>query len=203
MNQGQLFKKAVRVSDFSVSDIAKKLSISRDMVYNLFKKEKLNEYYIEKLKANGIDLTANAMEPESQVKHGVPIYEVGSRIELVEIITKHKTDKIIGYIDTPQMRDSQLGIRINNDSKTSEFKRGSWIILREIKDKSVIEFDAPYLIITDEWMLIKYISEGNHKNHWVLKSNNNSNRGMEIPIDKIKHLLVITNCVAVNSYTLA
>lgn len=54
MHQGEYLKKVIKNSNFTVKEVADAVGISRANMYLLFAKEKLDDYYIDKIGQIGI-----------------------------------------------------------------------------------------------------------------------------------------------------
>ena len=56
-HQCKNIKKLIAVDDRNVGEIAELIGISRNQIYQIYKDEKINEWYVNKFNNIGIDIT--------------------------------------------------------------------------------------------------------------------------------------------------
>lgn len=188
-SEGQLLKSAIDKQDKSISDIVKESGIPRPTLYTLFEKNIVDVYYLDKLKAIGIEI------PE--ILHGqpakpIPYYNVDVLAGKIDILREQSVEYVKEYYTIPDIKDATAIIRVSGDSMYPTFKRGDKVIIKYVKDKTLIEYGQTYVIVTQDNTVLKSIRKSKKDGYWLLCSENKAKfDDYEIPIDKVINLFLV------------
>lgn len=110
-------------------------------------------------------------------------------------------DNIIGSVDLPEISKSSKIIRANGDSMEPKIYDGSRIVIREIMNWSDIFYGQIYLIVMDEYRMIKYIRryEQDEDNYIILRSENKEYDDIKLNKKKIRKLFIVENILYVKT----
>ena len=110
-------------------------------------------------------------------------------------------DNIIGSVDLPEISKSSKIIRANGDSMEPKIYDGSRIVIREIMNWSDIFYGQIYLIVMDEYRMIKYIRryEQDEDNYIILRSENKKYDDIKLNKKKIRKLFIVENILYVKT----
>lgn len=110
-------------------------------------------------------------------------------------------DNIIGSVDLPEISKSSKIIRANGDSMEPKIYDGSRIVIREIMNWSDIFYGQIYLIVMDEYRMIKYIRryEQDETNYIILRSENPLYDDIKLNKKKIRKLFIVENILYVKT----
>lgn len=221
VNEGKLFWSILKENRIGIQDCAEKLGLSRRQLYNLFKQPKINKYYVDKLAEVGIivrpndptmmvvpqprpipfrirqPLQSEMLMPKSGIfpQRAVPYYDLDVFAGNLTIFNQDGTEAVTDYVNIPGMRDCTLLVNVSGDSMYPTFKRGDVIGLKEIKEKEVLEYGQPYVLITDENRFLKYVRKAEHKAKWLLKSENPKYDDFEIDKNIVRRVFLVRGIV--------
>lgn len=110
-------------------------------------------------------------------------------------------DNIIGSVDLPEISKSSKIIRANGDSMEPKIYDGSRIVIREVMNWSDIFYGQIYLIVMDEYRMIKYIRryEQDEDNYIILRSENKEYDDIKLNKKKIRKLFIVENILYVKT----
>lgn len=101
MRQGEILRKLVKLSEFKVEEVAAKLDLSRQQLYNLYEKNELPEHYKKILRQNGIDVDKSLQNvlQESQAPYNISKVDWESRGNMIIVPLKAFGGFLTGYAD--------------------------------------------------------------------------------------------------------
>lgn len=206
--QGEILKQLIKLDDRSVSTIADELGISRNQLYVFFEKEKIDEYYIRKLKKLNIDITKDykqlASEPIVQYgkPHGVPYYEIAATASIIEVFNDEREKPLYNLV-VPRFEKCDFAMPVFGDSMYPTLDKQDIIFCRGI-DKSMIVWGKVYLIITKKYRTIKRIYQciESKKNITLIADNDTKNLQNylkhppeDVALDDILNVYLIEGCI--------
>ena len=107
------------------------------------------------------------------------------------------SERIIGYVNLPNVSKDAYIIRANGDSMQQVIKDGDWIAVREVKNYDDIYWGQIYLVITPEYRLLKYVRRNKEDDTAILLRSENPNfDDMVLAKAKIVHLYVVENILS-------
>ena len=135
------------------------------------------------------------------VYSGAPVYDVDATCG-TDIRDIYFTDEtIIGSIDLPEINKSSRIIRANGDSMEPRIYDGNLIAIREIMNLDDIFYGQIYLVILEEYRMIKYIRrcEQDEENYIILRSENPEYDDIKLHKSKIRKLFVVENILSIKN----
>lgn len=129
---------------------------------------------------------------------GTPIYNMDATCGEVSRPIDFAQEQIIGYVDMPNLSKDAAIIRANGESMKAKINDGDWIAVREIYDMEDIYYGMIYLILTNEYRMLKYIRkyEPDEDNYVILRSENKDYDDIKMRKSKILRLYVVENILA-------
>lgn len=133
-----------------------------------------------------------------EVNDGAAVYDIDCTCGYSLRTIDFSEEKIIGHINMPGVNNEDKIIRANGDSMMPTISDGDWVAVREVIDWSLIFYGQIYLIITDEYRLLKHIRrcDSDEKNRIILHSENPDYDDMILERSKIRHLFVVKNILS-------
>jgi len=182
MHQGEYLKKVLRNSGKSISEIAQSTEISRANIYLLFKRKKLDDYYIDKFRRIGIDLD-NIKSKEGIVKEPKPSYHDEQDVPIpfyeANVTGGNVTNfgeqiKNASYFLTiPHFKDCHIAVRVNGHSMYPKYCNGDIVVCKKINDHAHILYGEPHVVVLADYSVLKYIHpHPTNKSMYELKSAN-------------------------------
>ena len=206
MKEGDILKKEIFMQDLSIKDIAAQMGISRNYMYALFEKEEISPYYIDRFRKIGIDIKKPTFMDTSMKgglivnRHPIPYYDVDAIGGKVDLFREDHKEHVKDYIEAPFMKDCSMFINVSGDSMYPTYKRGDIIGIKRMSDFATIEYGQPYVIVTKDNRMIKYIRKSSTKGKWLLCSENKAKYDdFEIDMSKILHVFLVRGIVRIEN----
>ena len=110
-------------------------------------------------------------------------------------------EDIIGSVNLPGINKESKIIRANGDSMEPKVYDGNMVVIREIHNWDDIFYGQMYLILLDEYRMIKYIRryEQDETNYIILRSENPLYDDIKLHKNKIRKLFVVENVLSVKT----
>lgn len=157
----------------------------------------LNAGFSEK-RTEGEGHTVVMAVPYSPEGEGLPYYEVdvaAGPLELYGDTPEFPALKLV----IPGFEDCDLALNVWGDSMYPRYNAGDIIICKRVRDKSEVVYGEPYLIITAERRVLKYLKKASQKEYWLLVSENDHYDPFEVEIDKVLHLFLVKGKIKRNA----
>lgn len=110
-------------------------------------------------------------------------------------------DNIIGSVNLPGINKNSQIIRANGDSMEPRIFDGNMVVIREIHSWDDLFYGQMYLILLDEYCMIKYIRryESDEENYIILRSENSKYDDIKLHKNKIRKLFIVENILAIKT----
>lgn len=127
------------------------------------------------------------------VKHpGIPVYDIDVTAGCEELSMMFTEDKIDGYVSLPRLSQNSIIVRVSGNSMCPEINDGGYIAIRPIKNIDTIFWGHIYVVVTEDYRLVKYVRKDNaDDNKIILHSANPDYDDMELPKSSIKNLFLV------------
>lgn len=122
---------------------------------------------------------------------GIPIYDIDVTAGCMELSRQFTHDKIIGAVSIPSVSPEAVIVRVNGDSMEPEIFDGSFVAIRRVSDTSCIFWGQIYVIVMDDFRMVKHIRRHPDPSMVILRSANDLYDDMEVPLSKIRHLYLV------------
>lgn len=122
---------------------------------------------------------------------GIPVYDIDVTAGARELSRELTDDRIIGSINIPDMRPGCMIVRVFGNSMTPAIADGAYIAIRPVSDLSCIFWGQIYVIVLDDFRLVKYVRRNPDRSMVTLRSDNPDYDDMEIPRSKIRRLYIV------------
>lgn len=151
---GQEVKEKLRLEGVNISELAAKLGLSSQALSNRMTRKYFKPEYLEEINA-ALGKNIFPVGQESfKINAGIPIYNVricaGNGVGIGD-------DEPAEYINIPRLKDC-IGGYVYGESMRGMFNSGDLLIMREITDKSLLNYGRPYVLnITEIGAVVKLI----------------------------------------------
>lgn len=150
-------------------------------------------------KKNTVAISPNAVK--EGVYTGTLVYDIDATCGVESRDIYFAEDNVVGSIDLPEISKSSKIIRANGDSMEPRICDGNRVVIREIMSWSDIFYGQIYLIIMEEYRMIKYIRryEADEENYIILRSENPKYDDIKLHKSKILKLFIVENILSVRN----
>lgn len=122
---------------------------------------------------------------------GTPVYDIDVTAGALELGREFTTDRIIGYVDIPEVRQGAALVRVYGDSMTPTIQDGAFIAIRRISDPTCIFWGQIYVVVLDDFRVVKHIRRHPDSSMVILRSDNPLYDDMEVERSKIRGLYIV------------
>lgn len=98
---------------------------------------------------------------EKNGQSGVPILPVHTTGSVTTLFKDENNEKPLFYIDSPDTKDCDYGVRVSGDSMHPLIRNGGYVACKSIHNRDHILYGEVYHIVTSDYSTIKYIK------HWT------------------------------------
>lgn len=88
---------------------------------------------------------------------GLPIYDVDVTAGTRELSLLLTDDRIIGRIDLPNLNPEDMLVKVSGDSMDPVIKDGAYVAVRPVSDTRYIFWGQIYVIVMDDYRMVKYL----------------------------------------------
>ena len=132
-------------------------------------------------------------------KIGTPVYDVDVTAGALSRERMFADDNIIGHISVPGINADCKIVRVSGDSMKPVIKDGDYISVREISDTSVIYWGQIYVVLLEDYRMVKYLRRHPDDNKVILRSENPAYDDIEISRSAIKGLFFVNNILRIEN----
>lgn len=127
----------------------------------------------------------------TQNGEGAPVYDIDVTAGYNELSGMFTDDRIIGYLQLPQINPSNAVVRVSGDSMVPVIPNGALISIRPLSPGSPIFWGQTYLVVLEDYRLVKIIRRHPDPDKIILHSVNSQYDDMEVNRDSIKSIYIV------------
>ena len=143
-----------------------------------------------------ITVNQTAISPNN--RKGALIYDIDATCGLNGRDIEFTDEKVIGSIDAPEINPESKIIFATGDSMLPLIASGDRVVIRKIESWDYFNYGQVYLIITNEYRLIKRVRRHpkDAENLILLRSENPNYDDIDLPKREIIHLFIVENILS-------
>lgn len=132
---------------------------------------------------------------------GTLVYDIDATCGIKQRDIFFTQDNVIGSVNLPGINKNSQIIRANGDSMEPRIYDGNMVVIREIHCWEDIFYGQMYLILLDEYRMIKYIRryEPDEENYIILRSENPKYDDIKLHKEKIRKMFIVENILSVKT----
>lgn len=134
-------------------------------------------------------------------RKGALIYDIDATCGLSGRDIEFTDEKVIGSIDAPEINPDSKIIFATGDSMLPLIASGDRVVIRKIESWDYFNYGQVYLIITNEYRLIKRVRRHpkDADNLILLRSDNPDYDDIDLPKREIIHLFIVENILSIKN----
>lgn len=130
--------------------------------------------------------------PSTVGHQGIPVYDIDVTAGAMPLERLLTDDRIVGMVALPQINPSDVIVRVNGDSMTPVIRDGGYIAIRPITDPSIIFWGQIYVVLLDDYRMVKYLRRcPGDPSMVLLRSANEAYDDIEVRRDDIRRLFIV------------
>jgi len=131
----------------------------------------------------------------STIRRGAPVYDVDVTAGDVARDKMFADERITGWINLPQLNPQCRVVRVSGDSMTPIIHDGDYVAVRELTNNRQIFWGQIYVVLLENFRLIKYVRRHSDPNMVILRSANKDYDDMEVRRDEILELMPVQHII--------
>lgn len=108
-------------------------------------------------------------------------------------------EQIIGTINMPAIHPDCCIVRVSGDSMSPVIGNGDLIAIREVHNPNLIFWGQIYVVILDDYRMVKYVRRHSDPAQVILRSENNRYDDIEVAKSDIRNLFLVENIIRIDS----
>ncbi|MCC8175766.1 MAG: XRE family transcriptional regulator [Bacteroidales bacterium] len=140
------------------------------------------------------EVTIAPMVPVRRVRQdtqGVPVYDIDVTAGCLELSRMFTEDRIEGYINLPDVSRDCVIVRVMGDSMAPAIRSGGRVAIRPIRNLHNIFWGRAYVVVMDDYRMIKYLRKHADPSKVILHSCNPAYDDMEVDRSEIRALFIV------------
>lgn len=134
-------------------------------------------------------------ETTSDNGRGIAVYDIDVTAGSVELSRMLTVDRIMGYVDMPQVNPECLIVRVSGDSMKPAIPNGSFIAIRPVSTDGIIFWGQIYVVVTDNYRMVKYLRRHPDDDKVVLHSDNADYDDIDMSRSEIQGLYIVETVI--------
>lgn len=122
---------------------------------------------------------------------GAPVYDIDVTAGTMELSQMFTRDRVIGHMDMPGINKEFPIVRVYGDSMQPRIANGSFVSLRPISSDSPIFWGQIYVVILEDYRMVKYVRRHQNPEMVILHSANPLYDDMEVPRSTILKMFMV------------
>ena len=156
---------------------------------------------IQNQERNEKTISVNQTTVSTSKRNGALIYDIDATCGLSGRDIEFTDEKVIGSIDAPEINPDSKIIFATADSMQPLIASGDRVVIRKIESWDFFNYGQVYLIITNEYRLIKRVRRHpkDSDNLILLRSENPDYDDIDLPKREIIHLFIVENILSIKN----
>lgn len=135
------------------------------------------------------------VDPHPTCKNGIAVYDIDVTAGSAELSRMLTVDRIMGYVDMPQINPECLIVRVSGDSMKPAIPNGCFIAIRPVSTSGIIFWGQIYVVVTENYRMVKYLRRHTNPEYVVLHSDNPDYDDIEMPRSDIQGLYIVETVI--------
>lgn len=144
-----------------------------------------------------LTLPSGAIVPE--VRNGAKVYGLDVTAGNLGRDRMFTDDLVIGTIDVPFINPDCSIVKVSGDSMKPVINNGDLIAIREIKNPNLIFWGQIYVVLLEDYRMVKYVRKHENPNLVILRSENQEYDDIEIEKRDICDLFIVENIIRIDN----
>ena len=138
-------------------------------------------------------------ESEMKSMKGTPVYDIDVTAGSLSRPMMFADEHIVGAVNMPNISQDCRIVRVSGDSMNPVICNGDFIAVRELTNMSQIFWGHIYVVVLDDYRMVKYLRKHPDQDKVILRSENPRYDDMEVYRSVIKELLVVQNILHIDT----
>ncbi len=136
--------------------------------------------------------------PAATVAPGTPVFDIDVTAGFAELSRLFTADRVIGYINLPQVSKECAVVRVSGDSMVPVVNPDSLVAISRSDSRSNIFWGQIYVVVLDDYRMVKFVRRHQDESKVVLHSANPDYDDMIVDRDSIRALYLVETVVNIS-----
>jgi len=129
--------------------------------------------------------------PSLVMGQGTPVYDIDVTAGSMPRSRMFTDDQIMGWVNLPDVGSDCRIIKVSGDSMKPVICNGDYVAIRELSNMQYIYWGQIYVVLLDDYRLIKYVRRHEDPLMVTLRSANKEYDDMDVPRKDIRELMLV------------
>lgn len=135
--------------------------------------------------------TRSAGRKVSLAGKGAPVYDINVSAGSAALSREFTDDRIIGYCNLPGLNPDNPLVQVRGNSMSPRLADGCWVSIRPVSDTSPILWGQIYVVVLDDFRMIKYVRRNADPDFITLHSDNPDYEDLEVARKDLRGLYLV------------
>ena len=123
--------------------------------------------------------------------NGAPVYDINVSAGSANLSREFTEDRIVGFCKLPGLNPDSPLVRVRGNSMSPRLADGSWVAIRPVSDTAPILWGQIYVVVLDDYRMIKYVRRHPDPEQIVLHSDNPEYDDIEVARADVRALYLV------------
>lgn len=132
-------------------------------------------------------------------RKGTPVYDIDVTAGASERAMLFADDSVVGNIEMPGVPEDSFIVRVSGDSMRPVINNGDLVALKQVKNPDIIYWGQIYVLLLEDYRMIKYVRKHKDKSKIILRSENPDYDDIEVKRSDIRDMMLVTNIIHIDN----
>lgn len=138
------------------------------------------------------------------VKHlseggAIPIYDIDVTAGGLSREMMFADDRVVGHVSVPGINRNCKIVKVSGDSMQPVISNGDYIAVQEVTDSSIIYWGQIYVVLLDDYRMVKYLRRNADSTMVTLRSANPAYDDIDLPRSAIRSLFFVHHILHIDT----
>ncbi|MDD2961517.1 MAG: XRE family transcriptional regulator [Muribaculaceae bacterium] len=133
------------------------------------------------------------------ISKGTPVYDIDVTAGPLTRTRMFTSENMVGLIDIPSIPEDCRVVRVSGDSMCPIINNGDYIAIRELTNPQMIFWGQIYVILLDDYRMVKYVRKHDDPDLLILRSENNNYDDIEVPRRDVRDMMMVHSVIHIDS----
>ena len=108
-------------------------------------------------------------------------------------------DRVVGHVSVPGINRNCKIVKVSGDSMQPVISNGDYIAVQEVTDSSIIYWGQIYVVLLDDYRMVKYLRRNADSTMVTLRSANPAYDDIDLPRSAIRSLFFVHHILHIDT----
>ena len=129
----------------------------------------------------------------------IPIYDIDVTAGGLSREMMFADDRVVGHVSVPGINRNCKIVKVSGDSMQPVISNGDYIAVQEVTDSSIIYWGQIYVVLLDDYRMVKYLRRNADSTMVTLRSANPAYDDIDLPRSAIRSLFFVHHILHIDT----